>query len=196
MPHQSRRYWLGFLPDALTASQVGIWETDFGSDRTVADATTAALFGLDPMQAAIGLPLAAYAEAIFPADREAFFTNIGRVCEHGGSFVVEYRVCSAASGVRWVLARGHYERDDNTGNVIGRGIVVDITESKLNWQADNHAFFVLQKNETPLDRLATCALQARHAVDEVAGHDRTALRVAADALLWAVGRAIAKRSRF
>lgn len=81
MPHRLRRHWPSFLPDALIASQVGIWETDFGNDRTVADSTAAALFGLDPMQAAMGLPLAAYVQSIFPADREDFSTNINRVCE-------------------------------------------------------------------------------------------------------------------
>lgn len=162
MPYHSRQFWLDFLPDALIASQVGIWETDFENDRTVADATTAALFGVDPVQAALGLPLAAYAEAIFPADQAAFFSNINRVCEQGGLFVVEYRVRSAVNGVRWVLARGHYQRDERTGGVLGRGIVVDITESKRSGQADDRRFLVLQeRDETPLDRIATCALQAR-----------------------------------
>lgn len=197
MPYDTKRYWLGFLPDALIASQVGIWETDFANDRTVADSITAALFGLDPVQAAIGLPLAAYTKAILPADQDEFFANIDRVCEHGGLFVVEYRVRSAERGVRWVLARGHYKRNPQTGKVLGRGIVVDITEGKLNGQLEDRALFVLpNKNEAPLDQIATYALQARRAVDDVAGHEEPALRSAIDGLLWAVGRALAKRSRF
>ncbi|AMB48220.1 MULTISPECIES: PAS domain-containing protein [Methylobacteriaceae] len=196
MPYDTKRYWLGFLPDALIASQVGIWETDFANDRTVADSITAALFGLDPVQAAIGLPLAAYTKAILPADQNEFFANIDRVCEHGGLFVVEYRVRSADRGVRWVLARGHYKRNPRTGKVLGRGIVVDITEGKLNGQVEDRALFVSpNKNEAPLDQIATYALKARRAVDDVAGHEKTALRSAIDGLLWAVGRALAKRSR-
>ena len=197
MPYGASRYWLEFLPDALTASQVGIWETDFENDRTVADATTAALFGLDPAQAARGLPLAAYVQAIFPPDREEFATNINRVCEHGGLLVAEYRVRSLANGVRWLLARGNYKRDDNTGEVIGRGIVVDISEIKQNSQAEDCALFVLpRKDEHPLDRLATYALQARRVIDETAEHERPALQQAVETLLWAVGRALAKRSHF
>lgn len=197
MPHRLGRYWPGFLPDALIASQVGIWETDFGNDRTVADASTAALFGLDPVQAAMGLPLAAYVQSIFPADREEFSANINRVCEHGGLFVVEYRVRPPAGGVRWLLERGQYKRDEQSGAVIGRGIVVDITESKLNGQAEDRELFVLPMEEdAPLDRLATYALQARWAVDETAEHEKPSLRPAVDALLWAVGRALAKRSYF
>ncbi|CAX27538.1 conserved protein of unknown function; putative sensor (PAS) domain [Methylorubrum extorquens DM4] len=143
------------------------------------------------------MPLAAYTKAILPADQDEFFTNIDRVCEQGGLFVVEYRVCSAERGVRWVLARGHYKRNTQTGKVLGRGIVVDITEGKLNGQAEDRALFVLpSRNEPPLDRIATYALQARRAVDDVAGHDGPALRSAIDGLLWAVGRALAKRSRF
>lgn len=119
MPFDTRRYWMGSLPDALIASQVGIWETDLGNDRTVADAVTAALFNLDSMQAALGLPLAAYVEAILPADREAFFTSLDRVSEQGGVFVGEYRVSSGARGLQWILARGHFERDEQTGEVVG-----------------------------------------------------------------------------
>ncbi|MGW5957709.1 PAS domain-containing protein [Methylorubrum thiocyanatum] len=197
MPYHSRQFWLDFLPDALIASQIGIWETDFENDRTVADATTAALFGVDPVQAALGLPLAAYAEAIFPDDQAGFFSNIDRVCEQGGLFVVEYRVRSAVNGVRWVLARGHYQRDERTGGVLGRGIVVDITESKRSGQADDRRFLVLQeRDETPLDRIATCALQARGAINDVAEHEKPALQSAVDGLLWAVGRALAKRNLF
>ncbi|MGE7155768.1 PAS domain-containing protein [Methylorubrum rhodesianum] len=195
MPYDTRRYWLGSLPDALIASQVGIWETDLSNDRTVADAVTATLFNLDSMQAAHGLPLAAYVEAILPADREAFFASLDRVSEHGGVFVGEYRVCSAASGVQWVLARGHFERDDQTGEVVGRGIVVNTTESKLNWPAEDRTFFVLHKKEPPLERLASYVLQARRTLDDVAEHEKPALRLAVDALLWAVGRAIAKRGQ-
>lgn len=194
MPDRLRRYWLECLPDALAASQIGVWETDFGNDSTIADATTAALFGLDPMQAARGLPLAANAQAILPADREDFSTNINRVCEHGGLLVVEYRVCSAENGVRWVLARGHCKRSDRTGDVVGQGIIVDITEVKQNGQSEDRARFVLpNEDDDPLDRLATCALQARRAVDEAAEHVKPRLRPAVDALLWAVGRALARR---
>jgi hypothetical protein len=196
MPFDTRRYWMGSLPDALIASQVGIWETDLGNDRTVADAVTAALFNLDSMQAALGLPLAAYVEAILPADREAFFTSLDRVSEQGGVFVGEYRVSSGARGLQWVLARGHFERDEQTGEVVGRGIVVNTTESKPNWPVEDRTFFALHKNEPPLERLATYALQARRVVDDVGEHERSALRLAVDSLLWAVGRAIARQNHF
>lgn len=196
MPFDTRRYWMGSLPDALIASQVGIWETDLSNDRTVADAVTAALFNLDSMQAALGLPLAAYVEAILPADREAFFTSLDRVSEHGGVFVGEYRISAGARGVQWVLARGHFERDEQTGEVVGRGIIVNTTESKLNWPVEDRTFFVLHKNEPPLERLATYALQARRAVDDVGEHEKSALRLAVDSLLWAVGRAIARQNHF
>ncbi|MFX6326661.1 hypothetical protein ABTF74_19700, partial [Acinetobacter baumannii] len=56
-------------------------------------------------------------------------------------------------------------------------------------------FFVLHKKEPPLERLASYALQARRTLDDVAEHEKPALRLAVDALLWAVGRAIAKRGQ-
>lgn len=103
-------------------------------------------------------------------------------------------MCPPESTVRWLLGRGQYKRDEQGGAVIGRGIVVDITESKFNGQAEDRDLLGLPiMEDAPLDRLATCALQARRAVDEIFEHEKPRLRPAVDALLWAVGRALAKR---
>ncbi|TNC05412.1 PAS domain-containing protein [Methylobacterium terricola] len=194
MPNQVTRSVLAFVPDALTASQVGTWETDASTDRTFGDATTAALFGVDPVQAAGGLPLAAYARVIHPDDRTAFSSKLERVRDHGGLFVIEYRTLPAPGDLRWVLARGRYERDERTGSMTGRGIVIDITESKLDGRAEDRAFFFTEEDaETPLDRAAACAIQARQAIDEVAGSEGLGLRRSVDALLLALGRALAGR---
>ncbi|WP_082173611.1 PAS domain-containing protein [Methylobacterium platani] len=194
MPNPLTRSVLAFVPDALTASQVGTWETNPISDNTLSDATTAALFGVEPAQAAEGLPLAIYARAVHPDDRVALYDTLMRVREYGGLFVIEYRTCPAPGVMNWVLARGRYERDERTGQVKGRGIVIDITESKLDGRVEDRAFFFTEEDtETPLDRAAACAIQARRAIDEVAGPERRGLRRSADALLLALGRALARR---
>ncbi|TNC08775.1 diguanylate cyclase [Methylobacterium terricola] len=194
MPNQVTRSVLSFVPDALTASQVGTWETESLTDRTVSDATTAALFGLDPVRAAGGLPLAAYSRVIHPDDRAAFFGKLNRVRDHGGLFVIEYRTLPGPSDLRWVLARGRYERDERTGGMTGRGIVIDITESKHDGRVEDRAFFFVEDDtEMPLDRAAACAIQARQAIDEFAGPERLGLRRSVDTLLLALGRALACR---
>ncbi|TNC08748.1 hypothetical protein FF100_28300 [Methylobacterium terricola] len=110
MPNQVTRSVLAFVPDALTASQVGTWETDSITDLTLSDAATATLFGIDPDRAAEGEPLATYTRAIHPEDR------------------------------------------------------------------------------------AACAIQARQAIDEVAGSEGLGLRRSVDALLLVLGRALASRT--
>ncbi|KMO11901.1 PAS domain-containing protein [Methylobacterium platani] len=194
MQHQVTRSVLAFVPDALSASQVGTWTTDVINDRTVCDAAAAALFGVDPNLAAEGLPLAAYARVIHPDDRAGFHDKLNRVREHGGLFVVEYRAFPAPGDRRWVLARGRYERDDRTGGMTGRGIVIDITESKLDGRAEDRAFFIAEEDtETPLERAAACAIQTRQAIDEFDGPEGLGLRRSVDALLLALGRALARR---
>lgn len=196
MPYGAGRSGLEFLPDALLASQVGTWETDFGTDLTKTNAVTAEIFGLDPLQAAVGLPLEAFTKSIHPADREGFDTNIARVCEHGGLLVVEYRVRSRYKGERWVLARGHYHRDATTGITTGTGIVVDITDCRKGMAHSEGAIFLLKNTAgDPLDEIASQVIQIRRTVDDFHIYDKQPLRVAVDSLLWAVGRAIAQRQQ-
>lgn len=196
---------LAFVPDALSASQVGVWETDFQSDLTFGDATLAALFGVDPLDAANGLPLADYIRKVSLEDREMLFDRLNQVRLSGGMFVVEYRTHPTPDDVRWVLARGRYERDPRTGAMMGRGIVIDITDSKLNGQMSDRAIFVMpDRDEGALDRIASLAIMARREIDELGERESSPLRKAIDTLLWAVGRALAaaqaaqgdRRSRF
>ncbi len=182
-----------FLPDALVASQVGTWETDFSHDRTVCDEITAKLFGVEPEQAAVGLPLASFSRAIHPQDLPVFEQRLGVVREQGGLFVVEYRTQPAPGRSHWLLVRGRYAYDPGNGGVIGRGIVIDITESKLDGSTEDRAFFIdPHVAETPLQRAAGHAVAARHAIDETRCIDTPALRRSVDALLLDLGRALAR----
>ena len=79
--------------------------------------------------AANGLPLADYIRKVSLEDREMLFDRLNQVRLSGGMFVVEYRTHPTPDDVRWVLARGRYERDPRTGAMMGRGIVIDITEN-------------------------------------------------------------------
>lgn len=179
---------------ALTASNVGLWQTCVSDDRYIVDETAAKLFGVDGQKAALGLPLALYARAIHPADRAAFRERVARVTYRGGLFVHEYRTIPHPKEVRWVLTRGRYEHDPVTGRMQGRGILIDLTESKLDGHVEDRALFVdLPRADDPLDQAALLALETREVIDGIADEAAPALREAVDALLWVVGRALARR---
>lgn len=184
-----------FVPEALAASQVGTWRTDLMAESYIVDETTAAFFGLDPGKAALGLPLSQFVHVIHPADRGVFNAKHRRVAEQGGLFVVEYRTVPRPNEVHWVLTRGRYEHDPETDTMQGRGICIDITESKLDGHVEDRALFmVLDGPGTPLDRAAGHAIEARKAVDEIEGKEANRLRHAVDALLYLIGRALALRA--
>jgi hypothetical protein len=185
---------LAFVPTALHASQVGAWQSDLTTDRTVGDATTAFLFGVDPDEAAHGLPLTSYTQNIHPDDQSEFRRKLASVRDRGGLFVIEYRTCPSPTDVRWVLARGRYEREPPTNQMVGRGIVIDITESKLDGRVEDRAFFVRPEGAVPtLEHVASLVLEARGEIDELGEHESSPLRRAVDALLWIIGRTLALR---
>jgi hypothetical protein len=90
-----------------------------------------------------------------------------------------------------VLARGRYERDSVTGSMTGRGIIIDITDSKMDGQVEDRAIFVAPQREGPsLDHIAALTLEARQEIDDLGVSKSSPLRRAVDTLLWAVGRAL------
>lgn len=195
VPNVVMRIVPAFVPEALIASNVGTWQTGQSLQHYIADETAAALFGLDASDTAEGLSLAVYSRAVHPDDRAGFRDRLSRVTEHGGLFVHEYRMVPREGVVRWVLARGRYERDPVTGEMRGRGILIDITDSKLDGLAEDRALFVkLDAGKHPLDRAAELAIKTREAIDEIEVHEKSVLRLAVDALLWALGRALARRT--
>jgi hypothetical protein len=185
---------LAFVPNALIASEVGAWESDVTEDRIVADAKTAELFGVDTQEASWGLPLDRYIRNIHPDDRTDFSQKLSIIRERGGLFVVEYRTCPSPTDVRWVLARGRYERDPRTGHTVGRGIVIDITDSKSDGRVEDRAFFTTRAVAGPsLEHVAELAMEAQSEIDELGEREDSPLRRAVDALLWILGRTLARQ---
>lgn len=200
-----------FVLGALAASQVSTWETDVTLGRTMTDAATAVLFGLDPREAGQGVPQERFIDAIHPADREMVRERVALMGEQGGLFVVEYRIRPSPGTIRWILARGRYERDRFTGGMVGRGIVIDITDSKLDGHVEDRAFFLVDGNpaeeapageppldeslldESLLDLAAGHAIATREAIDRLDEIERGELRRFVDLLLLSFGRALARR---
>lgn len=182
------------LPDALSATNVGVWEWEVVDDCMRIDATCAALFGLPAHQASQGLPLQAASDAIHPDDHPVFQRQIADVLARGGLFVAEYRTCPSPNDTRWLLARGRFDTDDHGAVVRGRGIVIDITESKREGHVEEQAVFLTMSTEgelSPLMRATDKAIATYQELERM-GAEGGHLRAVARPLLIALGRELVK----
>lgn len=182
------------VTEALATMKVGVWEWDVASDRLRVDATCGILFGIPPEAAETDLPLSCATDAIHPDDFPLFRDRLRGVAENGGLFVAEYRVCPRPGELIWILARGRFEIDF-TGIVRrGRGIVIDITESRHDGHLDGDAVFMSMAEQgelAPLHRATDAALTAYREL-EMMGAEGGRLRAAARTLLVELGRELAK----
>lgn len=181
------------VPAALQASNVGVWSWHVTEDIMRCDAACAAIFGVPPTVAKRGLPLEAAVRAIHPDDLGQFRRRIAHVVTHGGLFVAEYRTRPSPHEVRWVLARGRFEVEAG----IGRGIVIDITDSKRDGHVEDRALFAQSTPageaaaNTPLIRVCDRALDLKHEI-EALGEEVPGLAPAVDLALLMLGRRLAQ----
>lgn len=108
---------------------VGVWDWDIVNDRVYTDGRFASLFSVDADQAAGGMPLSVWLDAIHPDDLDAVTADI-RQALRGKLFSREYRVVSP-TGIHWVYARGKCTMDKTGQPVRFPGAIVDITYEKL-----------------------------------------------------------------
>lgn len=166
---------------------IGIWDWDIAGDHVFADHLVAMLFNVDPTCAALGLPLATYIDGIHPEDKSKTQESISQSAMDGTSYVAEYRVCSMDGVTRWVLARGRFELDATGRPSRGRGILIDITQSKIS--EDTFFFETSSPSGHPLERIADHCLAIR---DETEALQDSLVRQLANMLLLEAGRGLAK----
>lgn len=111
---------------ALTATEVGLWHWDLRRDRLLADANLLRLFGLGGEERE--LPLEPFLACMHPDDRERVKQGIEVAVSRAEAFQAEYRVVHPDGQVRWVLARGRAEHDDQGVPATFPGVAVDVTE--------------------------------------------------------------------
>jgi PAS domain S-box-containing protein len=116
------------LDAALLAGEVATFEWLVVEDRLWGDQNFSRIFRLT-MDASGAAPLAKYLEAIHPDDRQRVIELVNRTVETGCTYEAEYRIVSGEQ-VRWVIARGVAERDENNRVVRFPGVIVDVTERK------------------------------------------------------------------
>ncbi|KAB1073541.1 PAS domain-containing protein [Methylobacterium soli] len=179
-------------PDALQAALdaldiIGEWDWDITTNCVRSDALVALLFSVDPDLAEAGAPFTAFTDSIHAEDRERVTLLLGECACAGGSYVAEYRVCSADGMTRWILARGRFELDASGAPCRGRGIIIDITASRMS----EHAYVRSEKAASghPLERAADHCIATHRAVME---SEDPHLKLLSEMLLLEVGRKLAK----
>ncbi|ADB59417.1 multi-sensor signal transduction histidine kinase [Haloterrigena turkmenica DSM 5511] len=134
------------LEAATEAGAVGTWEWRVPEDEIVAGETFAETFDVDPQAAREGVSSERFLESIHEDDRARVEAKIEAAFESCGEYEAEYRVRTADGDLRWVVARGHVECDEDGDPVRFPGALTDITERK-------HAELELQRNNEQLETL-------------------------------------------
>lgn len=180
------------IPIPLNTLSIGLWEDDVAADCIRGDAVVARLYGLPEEEFAAGITRAHLLSLFHPNDAIQDPELSRSVREAGGLFVWEHRIVPAPGTVRWVLARGHFERGAD-GRMRGRGIIIDMTDARMDGHAEGPARFmgVMDAADTVVERMADHALQL---MELVRGLDATAadkVRPLIEVVLFEIGRQIA-----
>jgi PAS domain S-box-containing protein len=117
---------------ALTASgMVGTWDWNISENTVTADDRFAALYGVTPGAAAVGLPIETFLSGIHPDDRQRVISEIGDALKSPGPVRFEYRLSAHDNAPeRWVVASGRVISDAGGKAVRLPGVVVDVTEER------------------------------------------------------------------
>ena len=117
---------------ALSAGRgIGTWDWDVPNDRVFVDARFARLYGVDPVKAARGAPIAEFFVAIHPDDRARVEQRIADSLRTGATFSDEYRLVQADGSQRWLLAEGRCQLAPDGKPLRFPGVSFDITERKV-----------------------------------------------------------------
>lgn len=168
------------IPQAMldAAGIVGSWVLDHWAGTLALSGPLAALLGLDPADAAAGVPLAAFLDRAHPEDRTRIESYLHAVGEAGGPLEAEFR-----AGGRRLQMRGRIERDAAGRVGPGRGIAVDLTETVA---AGQH------QTERTVNRMAEHAIALRNLSEALRRPDLTA-RV--EGLMLEIGFELARHLR-
>lgn len=192
MPRRSPGATLSQAVLPLTALNIGLWDDDVAADRTRGDAVMARIFGLSEAEAAEGLTWERLSAIFHPDDLAADSQDRRRVRDIGGSFAWEHRILPEPGVVRWVLARGYFERDSE-GRMRGRGIVIDVTDTRADGHIEGPARFLAASESagSPVERMAGHALELWQLMDALEPACAARLEPLLKPLMLELGRQIA-----
>ena len=113
---------------ALEAAKSGTWEWDLATNENFWSEEVWPLYGLKPH--AVKPSYHAWLQVLHPDDRAMASDVVTAAARRGSELNVEFRVVHPDNSQRWLMARGHPERDSAGQPARFIGIVVDITERK------------------------------------------------------------------
>jgi PAS domain S-box-containing protein len=116
------------------ARDMGSFDWDIRTDRCIADPRFCTIFGIEPELGKRGLSMTDALANTHPEDWPEVERRARHTIDTGEDFVMDYRVQSTPTSIRWVSARGNCHRTDGTP-VRFTGVILDITERKLAEQA-------------------------------------------------------------
>ncbi|CAM3194060.1 MULTISPECIES: PAS domain-containing hybrid sensor histidine kinase/response regulator [Sphingomonas] len=119
-----------------SGAHVGMWDWDVVNDSVRSDRRFAAMYGVDPVAAETGMPIAQFFQGIHPEDRERVEREVAEAMAGAGAgegdavgrFVSEYRLVQSDGAIHWVSARGRCITDESGRCVRFPGVSFDITD--------------------------------------------------------------------
>ena len=117
-----------------SGAHVGLWDWDVLTDSVRSDRRFAAMYGVDPVAAEAGMPIAEFFQGIHPEDRVRVEAEIAAAMagtgegDTAGRFASEYRLVQADGAIHWVSARGRCITDDTGRCVRFPGVSFDISD--------------------------------------------------------------------
>jgi PAS domain S-box-containing protein len=114
----------------LAAGVAGSWDWDIKNSRLYFDDRMAALYGLEPAEAASGLPATTFFKAIYPGDLNRIRIAVAGMLHGAELFFKTFRILAADGLVRWVEAHGRCHFDASEQPERFSGILVDVTERR------------------------------------------------------------------
>ena len=192
MPRRSSNDTLTSASQPLTSLDIGLWESDVEDGCIRGDAVMAHIFGLSPAEAAQGISIQRLLSIFHPEDLASDKASRQKVLEEGGLVVWEHRILPAPGLVRWVLTRGHFERNPD-GRMRGRGVIIDVTGTRAQGGEKGLSRFLAVPETTgsAAERMADHALALWELRHELSGGAATRLQPLLKAVLVEIGRDIA-----
>ncbi|MCJ2070254.1 PAS domain-containing protein [Methylobacterium sp. J-030] len=174
---------------ALAASDVGTWEWYAADEILRCDAVAASMLGVPRARGDRGGSFASLLDRIHPEDQRRIGSMIDTLRRQGGLFVTQFRTIPEADEVRWILARGRFNRTAEAAVYEARGIVIDVTASSQDGFLDEAAFCAADASAGGIDRVAELALMLfESAESSLHPHDFDRLKPLLDVLLHEIGR--------
>lgn len=122
---------LSSVLEILAANSVYSWVWVIPENRVLlSHPSLASLFAVDPEEAAAGLPIETFFEAIHEEDRERVTEAFENAVASGEECSADYRVLGVDGRLRWVAMRGRAEYDGEGAPLRFPDVLIDITERK------------------------------------------------------------------